>query len=202
MKKSNMILLFVISLIIIACGLYVYMENEYKTGVSDGLAYRNQNLSVGDFYINKQYGFKIIPPAYWVIADENKADGIPVEFVDRIKNVQGLIHVSSISTPTITYSNFDASVNDSLQKVKDAPVVSFVSNQNFVSNKTPSNLLEYIIDANKSAGYQGSGKDHILQLTTLLKDGQIFIVTGMVDEAMWASFKDVVKNSLLSFSVY
>lgn len=202
MKKSNKIVLLVIFLIVIVCGVYVYMVHEYKAEVSAGLAYHNQNLSPGDFYINKQYGFEIIPPANWVIADENQVDGIPVEFVDRTKNVQGLIRVSFTSQSTITSSNFDTSVNNSLQKVKDTPGVSFISNEKIVPSKIPSYLLEYIIDSNKGSGYQGSGKDHILQLTSLTKDGQVFIVTGMVDETMWSNFKDVVKDSLLSFSIY
>ncbi len=203
MKKINRSLIISLAafiLIIIACGVYTY--SRYNSELSSGTIYHNQNLSPGDAYLNHQYGFKIIPPANWVIADENVQDGVPVEFVNRMKEVQGLIRVTSISKSGITNSNFDTYVSNAVQKVKEDSRAVIISSQKLEPTSTHSYLLEYKLKINGGSGYKGSGLTHVLQLTLLTKDGQAFIVTGTTDDVEWSNFKDVIISSFMSFTSY
>lgn len=196
-KKTGRIIGAILLIPFIAGLIFVYINPP--SSIQPPVKY--DSLVPGAFYSNKQDGFKIIPPSGWIIApssflSKNPDAGQKIQFLDRPNNIQAIVTVSQATVPGITASNIDSFFNDQVQTAKNTPNSLFIASDRAVSNGATYYLIEY---KQKMSG--GSGMSHVLQLMSLGKSGELFLVTGGSDDAIWLNFKDVIKSSLLSFSV-
>lgn len=156
-----------------------------------GLGNQYKSLPIGQSYENIQHGFKITPPANWAV-DESKKDGQIVGFIERSQDILSIVSVTSISDPEITSSFFDEYINNGILQARATPGVTFISSDKLTTIGVPAYLFELKMNV-------GNKLMHALQFSLLAKNGQVLIITGMSDDAQWASRKDSIRDSLMSF---
>ena len=178
LRKILFVLVPVFAFVLVAC--------------DDGLG----SYSGDEIYTNEAHGFEIAPPEGWVDGDDELGNNI-VSFVsvdgDTDSGSEPFHANIGVLSESAQGLSFDEYVELSMEATQDAiPGLEFMGEEDVEVNGLPAQLV--------TSKFQNDGVGVVTVQLMTLKEEEMYIVTGASLESAWGKNKNVIRESLESFT--